>query len=128
MTTERKTYRTFDEYVADYPDAERYRAWLTGVAPPTRRIHRKARKPAPTPRPVTVVPCEPEAPCQLPGGYFWVRASGYQGRWVVSVNDCDDGLMQKWVDTEAAALAEVENLIALAPFTLPDLRAFGYEY
>jgi hypothetical protein len=126
--TERKTYRSFDAYVADYPEAERFRAWLTNVAPPpTRRVHRKVKHPPRPPRSVTIIPAEPNY-CGLPGDYFWTYAAEYQGQWFVYVNDCDDGTMHKACASEAKSLAEIEALIALSPFNLRNLYDFGYEY
>jgi hypothetical protein len=121
----RPFYTNFDEYVADYPEGEGFRAWLTRDG----RVH------------VTLLAMDrPDLHNCLPGSYLaatidaWTTrpkngpaVSGVQ----LTVRDNDDGLMVKnWVGTDTSeAVALLEEMKALAPFTAREcLTIFGLEH
>jgi hypothetical protein len=124
-----KVYLSFDDYVADHPDGESFRRWITNEGR----------------RNVVLLPVQhPEYRNCLPGGYLWSaiicwppiaakpqtpnrRAVLAQPeRWIVWVNDNDDGCCCKQFSTEANAKAEMLNLQQMVPFDMPELFLFGY--
>jgi hypothetical protein len=125
-------YASFDEYVADHPEGERFRAWLTNV-----RVDKRGRPVRGYEVPHSVELFRREEPTghnELPGGYLWATivdwTTGYwqdnpQG-FKVHVNDNDDGVVIKIVSTREEAEEEMANLRLLAPFEMGDLRLFGY--
>lgn len=99
-------YATFDAYVADFPEAERLRHWIA-------RGNRSV---------VIVAGSGPHG--SLPGGYLWATTA--RDGTVVWVNDNDDGYLVKECESALAAEGELVILMALAPFELHELMAFGY--
>jgi hypothetical protein len=66
----------------------------------------------------------------LPGNYlhgsvFHVGGEGPAGSWLVSLHDSDDGEAHFNRETLGAALAQMQELIAMAPFHLSELAALG---
>lgn len=103
------TYDSFDAYVADWPEAESFRPWITNNG-------RRQPKFIQTWGDYNA----------LPGGYFWVSvqvfedAKGIHG-YGVSVNDNDDTSCSH----EAQSLEEAESLrnqvLGIAPATMEEI-------
>lgn len=104
------TFDTFADYIALFPEAERYRNWLT-------RNNKR----------IVIVKASPF--CNgLPGGYYWATTSQYQGKWSVHVTDDDDGNCSLYDVDEATANEWLQTLKGFAPFIMGDLTAFGFKF
>lgn len=102
-------YSDFDSYVADVPEGETFRAWLTNEnrCPVVLFLMSEAdRKGAPH--------------GGLPGHYLALSVSEFRGEVVLSLHDCDDGLAQRRfaVADRAAADSLIQDMKQLAPFTM----------
>jgi len=126
----RPCYDDFDTYVAAHPEGEGFRRWLTEDGKMG----------------LVLVPCYSNF-CGLPGDYYFAyiareyrrateeeRQKGEErrkqvpsGLFFVHVNDCDDSGGNKFHLTLEQAREELANLKLLAPFTISELEAFGYE-
>ena len=111
-------YESFDAYVGDFPDGERFRAWVTSRG---------------TPDTVFLVKLTQGGSMHggLPGDYMWCSLSTYGERILLSGHDCDDGLIQRTLSTEemAVALQVVENMKSLAPLSMADaVDMFGFSW
>ena len=124
-------YRTFNDYVADHPEGESFRNWITNVRPAKRnnkserrRVQRQVEYNKKYRLALLIFPVgEPDRWNHIPGGYLWataVKTIGHHKDYLVNAHDDDDGMAQKWVDTEAEALELIENISTLAPMTLRD--------
>lgn len=102
-------YRSFNDYVADFPEGERYRHWLTKGGRADAYLIRGWGQHR-----------------GLPGGYLWASI-GWEGTGVF-VNDCDDGLIARRCADAAEAQQLLVELCDLAPFTMGNLESFGYRY
>ncbi len=60
------------------------------------------------------------------GGYLVAHIDDFGQEWHCHICDCDDGLMIKQVESREAAEAEMEFLVAMAPFNMNELDAFGW--
>lgn len=104
----KKSYRSFDEYVADNPEGGSFRNWITAGAS----------------RPVLIFPSIGGG---LPGGFFWANCI-YQlndpSIKKILVHDSDDGLWEKEVSTSIEE--EFRLLESLAPMSFQELGLFGY--
>ncbi len=112
----------FEEYLAEFPEAEKYRNWLTGKAnrPGTRFM---------------ILQASPWWAC-TPGCCYIVtqyrrfdhpKNPKYSMKPSIFVNDGDDADAIKRFETEEEADKAFEELKLLAPFALPELYEFGYE-
>lgn len=120
------SYHSFDEYVAAYPDGERFRSWITRGTDRPEHVF------------LLFVPMDSWPSCPLPGGYLWALGKKRHARlleldpeetdYYVVVQDSDDGILRKELDTEAEVLEEMKNLEQMAPFCLCDLKEFGYDW
>ena len=103
-------YRSFNEYVLNNPDGEHYRAWLTCIE-----------------RPILFLPMNGDWNC-LPGSYLWAVVVDFRdGTWGVRVSDNDDGSVIQSFTSEKKARETFEQLPDLAPFSMNELREFGYD-
>jgi len=114
-------YASFDEYVQDHPDGEKYRAWLTNN-------NRNA---------VSLVLMRGAATHNsLPGGYLAITLkeytpSGCKSYLLLSLRDNDDGLaISTWpAEERAAAESVVANMKLLAPFSMREaVEVFGLRF
>lgn len=110
ITTPADYYPTFDAYVADYPEAERYRRWVTNDGR----------------QPVTLIQGD-GVDGFLPGGYLWISVCNFADRWRITVHNNDDGETEKYVDDSASMLKELDTLCRLAPVSRFELTPFGYK-
>lgn len=107
----RPIYNSFDEYVAAHPEGETFRRWITNDGR----------------RNVILLPTTPNTN-GIPGDYLWACIIQYpSGTYKVGVYDCDDGEVEKEVDTLEEAQEWFEKLKLLAPFGLYEMRQFGYD-
>lgn len=106
-------FRSFDEYVAAFPQAEYFRRWITSDG------HNK-----------TVFFVQGDGPhSSLPGGYLWAYIGKFRDQpWTVHVGDIDDGHMIKQVAGEFQAMQELELLVGFSPFDMRELTQVGYEW
>ena len=87
-------YTSFELYVKDHPDGEKFRNWMTNFG--------KRDK-------VWIFPGQgPHG--SIPGGFVWATVSQYGHMFVVAVHDSDDGMAQKSFHKMQSALQEVESL------------------
>ena len=135
-------YTDFDSYVADHPEGEGYRTWLTmgQLGIPLHGPVKKGKRNAGfelRQAPIRLIKGT-GAQCTIDGGYLiatlGVRAddwrAGYGAGWsfYVYVNDCDDFGICKGHLTWDEALAELDALCVLSPLDMHDLiEAFDYE-
>lgn len=133
------SYSGFDDYVADYPEGERYRNWLTDrtigvpVEGPTKIKNREGVYFEKREAPLRIIRGE-GVHAGLPGGYLWASVSvrylgsGYKDGWrfFVTVHDSDDGAIDKAFERWEDALAALQDLCDLAPLDMRDLADFGY--
>lgn len=102
-------YDDFDSYVRDYPEGQRYRAWLTnrGHNPVVMFLMSRPGR-------------EGAWHGGMPGEYIALSISEFRGEIIFSLHDCDDGLMQRrWpVEQRAEADAVLAEMKQLAPFTM----------
>lgn len=112
--TGRPFYDSFDSYVADYPEGERFRAWVTGRG-------REQR--------IALFLGTSVDDNALPGHYLWAALTEYPGvqgkyesRVQLSLHDNDDGLAIKvWpLHERAQAEALFDTMKSLAPFSMWD--------
>ena len=109
-------YADFDSYVKDYPEGERFRAWVTNRGKATTValfLGTWADDPS------------------LPGHYLWASLSEHQD-WsdktktkktvLLALHDCDDGLATRRWPAEERAQAEAlfKEMKELAPFRMWD--------
>jgi hypothetical protein len=109
---------TADEFIKAFPQAEEYRRFLT-------ERHAKLAIVQSLPPwawfvgSFYIVTCYP--------AYTNTKHPQYSRKPCVIVNDGDDSYMRKYFETDAEAEAAFSELLALAPFIMPDLDAWGYE-
>jgi hypothetical protein len=115
--TGRPFYDSFDSYVADHPEGEHFRTWVT---------NRGAE------RQVALFLGTSVADNALPGHYLWATltelagvAGKYDARIQLSLHDNDDGLaIRTWPVSELEqAKALFEQMKTLAPFSMWDAIA-----
>ena len=103
-------FDSFDEYIAFYPDGEKWRKWVgDGILIPT------------------------YSSCL--DGDFYVASikqwNDYRSKkleiWIC-INNGDDGMCKKLCESIEKANQEMENLKNLAPFCLGELKDFGYKF
>lgn len=111
-----KFYDSFDAYVADFPEAEHYRRWLTNGGY----------------RPVWLLrDSQPWHACTLPGGYMWASVLYFANamQWRVAVHDGDDFCIARTFDTDIEANALIDQMRDLAPFTFGEaVEMWGFVY
>ena len=121
-------YNSFDEYVKDYPEAERYRNWITNIYPIKRKGIKSKKKIVlshPT-RNAIILKTTIEHP-SLPGGYFWAYITNWKGKWWITVNDSDDfSVRSEDFENETDAQKVLESLKDLVPFDMVELQDFGF--
>ena len=112
-----KFHYTVDEFIAAFPEAEKYRNFLTNK----RGI-------------VAIIQSTPYA--WFTGNTFILTYypafnhpgdTKYSTKPTVLANDGDDSYMRKTFKTEEEAQAAFNELLALAPLTMHDMTAFGYQ-
>jgi hypothetical protein len=107
--TGQPVYPDFDSYVRDYPEGERFRAWVTN------RGHAKT---------VVLFLGTDVAANALPGHYLWATLTecpggpGKAGVVQLSLHDDDDGLaIKRWPAAERARAEQLlDEMKLLAPF------------
>ena len=98
-------FTSFDDYVAAYPDGEKFRNWLTRSK-------------------VALLVKGTGTHDPLPGGFLWASVHHREDGTFVVVHDDDDGAWEYRTDNPAH---ELENLKELAPLS-PNLLMFvGYQ-
>lgn len=130
-------FRDFDSYCALFPEAEVYRRWLVTC----KSIHVPSVVESPQRSPSShpawnwgryLVLVQGDGPHGgLPGNYLWANITYRQNTpcpYVVCVHDCDDGCVIRTHATLAAAEAALDELCDLAPCTMDNLAAFGYQF
>lgn len=112
-------YDTFDAYVADYPEGERFRAWLTA----------RSRQQ------VTLIrltdPASSGSPHGgIPGNFMAVTRNVGVTQIRLAAHDCDDGLMVRDLPLdEAAANQVVQDMKLLAPYSMWDAaKVFDFRW
>lgn len=110
----RPFYDSFDSYVADYPEGECFRSWVTA----------RGRE-----KNIALFLGTSVDDNALPGHYLWASLSEYPGiegkapgRVQLSLHDNDDGLaIMTWpLHERTQAQALFEQMKALAPFSMRD--------
>ena len=106
-------YNDVDSYVKDWPNAERFKHWLTSVT-----------------YPVTIFQSTGDY-CMLPGGYHWVYIAKLQsGKYSVNVHDADDGACCKIVDTQLdgeRAITQILNKVPIDMFKIVQYLGFTWD-
>lgn len=123
-------YHTFNAYVADHPEGENFRRWLTNDG---------RREPI-------IMKCDDPHHTTIPGGYLWAivihhparegkpptknrkAVKAVQEHWRIWVNDVDDGYVVKEFPTEGEAVKEMNELGEMAPLNFGDLIKFGFHH
>jgi hypothetical protein len=117
---ERKVFRSFEEYVRDYPEAELFRNRLSWNVYPI----------------YLIFPLDPEKHThQLPGGYLWANVSGFEHgtlneqspHWWIYITDTESVSMRKWFYSEVEAKNNLEELAILLPSSIHELEQMGYK-
>lgn len=111
-------YDDFDSYAKDYPEGERFRAWLTN------RGNRKVAL-------FLMSSVDGAWHEGLPGHYLALSMSEFRGEIIFSVHDCDDGLCQRrWPVAEREQAEKVlAEMKALAPFDMREsVSVFGFKW
>jgi len=125
-----KTYYSFDDYVKDYPEGERFRNWITGLTWSKAKGHRSdnnLKSSGPT-RETVLIPTYPNWN-GLPGDYFWAYLVEWENTFAIRVNDNDDMSVVKEYETEVEALKMLNDLPTHAPFTMKELVVvFGFKW
>ncbi len=119
-----RTYRSFDAYVAENPNGEIYRNWITNFG----QLAADA-----------LLIFSGEGMHQgIPGGFLWARlARGYvkaernkfkqADEWYIHIHDCDDGFLSKEFPNKEEALAGLDEIEGYTPVSFDELRTiFGY--
>lgn len=121
-----RTYRTFDAYVAENPEGEGYRNWITNFG----------RLPADG----LLVFTGDGTHGGIPGGFLWARLAQHYvkgeknkyeptDKWYIHVHDCDDGLLSKEFPDKQAALDGLTEIEGYAPISFHELHALlGYKW
>lgn len=108
---------TADEFLAAFPQHEEYRRFLTE-------------------RRGTLAVVQSVPPAWFCGGFVIVtfypnfvhpKNEMYNGKPCVLINDGDDGYMRKTFATDEQAKQAFDELLALAPWYMSELTAFGYK-
>lgn len=119
-----RTYRSFDAYVAEHPEGESYRRWITNDG----RLAADG----------LLIFSGEGTHSGIPGGFLWavlaihyVQGEGNKyvpnGKWYVHVHDCDDGLLVKEFDNKEAAIDGMAEIEGYAPITFRELvTVLGY--
>jgi hypothetical protein len=113
-------YDTFEDYVADWPDGERSRAWVTNHGHRTAALVK------------LVDPSHQGSPHGgLPGNYAWVSLSTDSERTRMTLHDCDDGaIVRDWPAGSGAGAQEVlAQMKQLAPFSFWEaVKVFDFKW
>jgi hypothetical protein len=103
----RPVFEGWEDYLAAYPAAEHHLGWLSGREN------------------LVFLPGYPGWDCLLEGGYYWARVMHYSdGSWGVYIGSGDDSDGMIPAADEAEAQTILEDLKALAPFHLMELKLF----
>lgn len=110
-----KVYTSFNDYVADHPDSEHFRNWLThfGEEPDLIIFESPVRA----------------FSGALPGSFYWVCTAEMRDKHArVIIQGCDDGMLVLDVNNIEEALAEVKEIPLQDFHTFEWFEKRGYQY